>query len=287
MGTLSLTAFAFLLAGFQASAPSPTSLPKQNPLQEKPATHVTGAQENKAATEARKAAATEQSGQAPENRTVVLDSVVAIINGDVLLQSDVQEERRFESLQLLPASDNTDQRAAEHLITRTLILQQMKEQDLTPPAITDAALDKSIAELKRQLPGCRGRCGTEAGWAGFLAQRGLTPDAVRARWRQRLLITDFLNTRFRMGQKAPEKDVQAYYDTNLAPQFRAKHETPPSLKSLQPRIEEILLQQQVTKQINDWEATLRQEGSVQILVAAYGESNTEGGEANDVPGGGQ
>ncbi len=282
-----LMALAFLLGGLQAAPPSSTSLPKQNPLQETPGTHVSGAQQGKAAAQAGEAGETEKSGKAPEDQPVVLDSVVAIINGDVLLQSDVEQERRFESLQLLPASDNTDQRAAEHLITRTLILQQMKEQEPNPPVITDAALDKSIADLRRQLPGCVGRCGTEAGWAAFLNDRGLTPAAVAERWRQRLVITDFLNTRFRMGQSAPEKDVAAYYDKNLVPQFEAKHEKPPSLKSLQPRIEEILLQQQVSKQIDDWEATLRQEGSVQILVPAYGESNKKGLEAGETPGGGQ
>ena len=68
---------------------------------------TTPGQRAKAAGDAQKASATSQSGQAPEGKPVVLDSVVAIVNGDVLLQSDVEEERRFESLQLLPADQNT------------------------------------------------------------------------------------------------------------------------------------------------------------------------------------
>ena len=69
------------------------------------------------------------------------------------------------------------------------------------------------------------------------------------------------------------------------PQFQAKHEKPPALKTLRPRIEEILLQEQVTKQIDTWEATLREEGSVQILVPSYGQSNSHAEDANDLPGG--
>ena len=283
MGSLSVAVLAFVLSGQQGSVPGSTSLPKHNPLQQTPRTHVSSAQQAEAAEEARKAAATEKSRRAPEGKPVVLDSVVAIVNGDVLLQSDVEEERRFESLQLLPANENTDQYAAEHLITRTLILQQMQEQDIHPPAVPDAVLDTSLAELKRQLPGCAARCQTAAGWTGYLAERGMTPAAVRARWQQRLVITEFLNQRFRAGRRASEQDVQAYYDKNLVPQFQAKHEKAPPLKSLQSRIEELLLQEQVTKQIDDWEATLRQEGSVQILVPGYGESNTS--EASDTPGG--
>ncbi len=214
----------------------------------------------------------------------MLDSVVAIINGDVLLQSDVEEERRFESLQLLPANENNDVRAAEHLITRTLILQQMKEENQAAPNITDADVDKLIAELKKQLPGCLPtRCQSASGWASYLSERGMTPDEVAKRWRERLVILNYINLRFRTGTRVPADQVQAYYSNTLVPQFEAKHERPPSLKTLQPRIEEVLLQQQVTKQVDEWEATLRQQGSVQILVPAYGQSNDK--DDDDIPGG--
>ncbi len=255
------------------------------PVKDDQKSHVTPAQQGKAAAQADKANAAQNNAPAPAGKPVVLDSVVAIINGEVLLQSDVEQERRFESLQLLPASENTDQRAAEHLITRTLILQQMREQDLNPPAVSGAELQKSLGELKKQLPGCQNRCGTEAGWAAYLQERGLSPQVVDARWRQRIQVFNFLNERFRAGVRVPNDQVQAYYDKELAPQFAAKHERPPTLKALRPRIEEILLQQQVTKQIDSWEGTLRQEGSVQILVPAYGQSNQNAEEASDIPGG--
>ena len=257
------------------------------PVQQDTQTHVAPAQKAKAQSDARKAADTEKpAANAPQDQPVVLDSVIAIVNGDVLLQSDVEEERRFESLQLLAADENTDTRAAEHLITRTLILQQMKEQDQASPDITQADVDKFIAELKKQLPGCLPtRCQSEAGWNGYLAERGMTSKEVAERWRQRLVILNYLNLRFRTGVRVPRQQVQDYYEKNLVPQFEAKHEKPPAMKALRPRIEEILLQQQVTKQIDEWEATLRQEGSVQILVPAYGQSNSHAQEQDDIPGG--
>jgi len=275
-----LIAFLSLLLG--------TSAPAQNaaPVQQETQTHVTPGQKAAAASQAQQAATTQNPGAgAPQNKPIVLDSVVAIINGDVLLQSDVEQERRFESLQLLPATENTEVRAAEHLITRTLILQQMKAQNQTPPNITSADTDKFIAELKKQLPGCvAAHCQTDAGWASYLQERGMAPADVAMRWRQRLVILDYLNQRFRTGIRIPTDQVQAYYDKTLVPQFAAKHEKPPAVKALRPRIEEILLQEQVTKQIDDWEATLRQEGSVQILVPTYGKSS--GNEESNAPGGG-
>ena len=250
--------------------------------------HVPPARAAKAASDANAAASTEkQSGQAPSNQSEVLDSVIGIINGDVLLQSDVAQERRFESLQLLPADQNTDVHAADALITRTLILQQMKEEGQNAVAVSDAELDKAIAELKSQLPGCAAnRCASVAGWADFLSAHALTSDEVRNHWRQRLVILNYLNLRFRTGIRVPDAQAKAYYEQNLAPKFTAKNQKPPAFKSLEPRIKEVLLQQQVSKQIDEWEALLRQEGTVQILVPAYGQSSAGEEESSDAPGGG-
>jgi hypothetical protein len=50
------------------------------------------------------------------------------------------------------------------------------------------------------------------------------------------------------------------------------------VETLTPRIQEVLLQQRVNGQLRDWLNTLRQEGSVQILDPAYGQSS---GGSND------
>lgn len=274
------------------SAPQSTSQTSATPAPARPEqdvqNHVDASRSDVATQQAKSAAGAQSGTVTPEQgKPVVLDSVVAIINGDVILESDVEAERRFESLQLLPEGENTDARAAQHLITRTLILQQMKEQDQASPDITNADVEKFVEELKKQQPGCaNGRCATEAGWARYLATRGLSPDEVKQRWRERLVILDYVNLRFRQGIRIPPADVQAYYEKNLVPQFKAKHQTPPALKVLQPRIEEILLQEEVSKQMDDWESMLRQEGSVQILVPGYGQTNAKGQEGDDLPGGG-
>jgi peptidyl-prolyl cis-trans isomerase SurA len=69
-------------------------------------------------------------------KPVVLDHVVAVINGSVILESDVQEEMRLAVLQ--PFSDSgryTPKRALQRLIDRALILQQMQAaEELTPPS---------------------------------------------------------------------------------------------------------------------------------------------------------
>jgi hypothetical protein len=246
-----------------------------------PAKHVDPAQGAAAQSQASQAAQTAQQGTAPANQAKVLDSVVAIINGDVLLESDVEDEQRFELLQLLPESQNTRAGAAQRLIARTLILQEMKAQNTPAPDITDAAIEKSLDQLRAQLPGCaHGRCATASGWAAFLGEHGLTPEEVHQRWRQRLVILNYLDLRFRSGIRIPKADIDAYYQKTIVTEFDKKHAQAPPLKTLSPKIQEILLQQQVNQQIGDWIKTLRQQGSVKILVPEYGVSTSSDDDDN-------
>jgi hypothetical protein len=239
------------------------------PVKNDVTTHVSDADAKTATSQADAARATTG---APQGEAKVLDSVIAIVNGDVLLESDVEQEQRLESLQMLPTDQNATVTAAQHLITRTLIEQQMKAQQAAPE-VTDAQVATTVDEIRKDLPGCAAaHCETAAGWAKFLSARGLSPEEVEEGWRQRLIVLEYLNLRFRSGIRIPQADIVKYYQATLLPAFEKKHQAPPPIKTLTPRIRDLLLQQQVTKQIDDWEATLRQEGSVQILVPAYGQS---------------
>jgi peptidyl-prolyl cis-trans isomerase SurA len=222
-----------------------------------------------------------QTNQIAENGTgnadqpaIVLDHVIAIINGDVLLDSDVQEEIRFAALQpfSVPQGQNTRQRATERIINRTLILQQMKEQQQLAP-VTDAELKQNLDDLRKQIPACgRYHCSTQQGWDSFLHDNGLMEAEVEQRWRQRLEILRFIGVRFRAGIRIPKSDIQQYYEKTLVPAFNKENQKTPSVDSLTPRIEEILLQQHVNVLLQDWLKSLRDQGTVQILDSAYGKS---------------
>src|ERR1700761_8948064 len=107
---------------------------------------------------------------------VVLDHVVAVINGSVILASDVQEELSYAVLQPLSinAARNTPQRALERLIDRDLILQQMKNSQAVPPPTPEEGQAR-IDEIRKLIPDCaQYACQTGAGWQAFLKSKGLT-----------------------------------------------------------------------------------------------------------------
>ena len=206
---------------------------------------------------------------------VVLDRVIAIVNGEVLLQSDVRQEIRIAVLQpiTVPGNQNTDVNAAQRLIRRALILRQMKEQQQIDYSVSDEEVKKSLAELRAQIPICRQiGCSTEEGWREFLNKNDITEQEAEDRWRQRLEILKFINIRFGAGIRISRQDIQKYYQESVVPAFEKLKEKPPTLESVSPRVREILVQQQVNSMLRDWLQSLREQGTVQILDPRYGQS---------------
>jgi len=220
-------------------------------------------------------AATAPAATASSRQPVVLDSVIAVINGDVLLRSDLQAEIDMAALQplSLPPGRDLERRAARRLINRTLILQQMQSQGMAKD-VSDEEVEKDLDALREQLPGCRkSDCKTEAGWVRFLAQHNLTPNEVKERWRQRMQILNFIDTRFRAGVRISNPDIEDYYNKTLVPEFKKQNVSAPPLDDVSSRIEEVLLQQHVNVLLQDWLKSLRDQGNVIILDPALGQSN--------------
>jgi hypothetical protein len=196
---------------------------------------------------------------------VTLDRVVAIVNGDLILESDVDAEGRFAAFQ--PFSEPkpvTRDELVERLIDRALILQQMALQP--EPPITDAQVDAQLATLRKSIPKCAAyHCETEAGWAKFVAEQGFTMDEMRERWRQRMQVLLFIEGRFRMGIRIEQADIDDYYKNTMIPVYEKEKMTPPAEATLADRIQEILLQERVNKLLDDWLTALRAQGSVRMM----------------------
>jgi peptidyl-prolyl cis-trans isomerase SurA len=207
----------------------------------------------------------------PPANAVVLDRVVAVINGDVILLSDVLEEQRFALLQPFQAKGrgSDKQKALDRLIDRTLILQQLKDLQ-NAPKVTDEEVNAQIAELRKHLPACGGNaCETDAGWREVLALHGFTEEEFQQRWRTRMLVLGFIEQRFRAGVRVSKPEIQEYYDKDLVPEFKKRDLPPPTLASVSPRIDEILLQQHVNGLLGEWLNSLKDQGNVSILDPQY------------------
>lgn len=198
----------------------------------------------------------------------VLDRVLAIVNDDVLLSSDLEEEIRYNRFQSLPSAMRSDERktAFSRLLNRTLILQQIQPQDRQASEPTDAEFEKSFAEFKESLPACaRDACATDEGWDAVVREAGFDPAMVAHRWRERMMILRFIELRYRQGITITEDDVRNEYEKNWVPEFKRRKLNVVPLPLIEDRIRENLLQRRMNSLLQEWLRSLREQGTLEII----------------------
>ncbi len=263
-------------AGAGAQAPVTTPAPSGN---KGPATSfpTTAAQQNTSQNAQRKGTA--KSAAAVSNATTLdsmapplvaakgtlVDQVIAVVDNDLVLESDVDEERRFEAFEPFstPGGFNRD-RSITRLVDRTLIIQQARLQPDQLVSLDDAK--KQLQSLRKDLPACKAyACETDAGWNKFVHDQGFTQEELAERWQQRMEILKFIEMRFRAGIDITPEQIKTYYEKTMLPEYKRVGTTPPRLDVISDRIQEVLLEQQVSALLADWLQSLKAQGSVRIM----------------------
>jgi peptidyl-prolyl cis-trans isomerase SurA len=208
---------------------------------------------------------------------VVLDSVVAVANKHAILSSDIDDEIRLSVLDpnLIGEGALTRQQALDQLISRALIEQQIRGEDIDAIEPSQDEVNTRLNQIRQQLPACvHQNCATDAGWKLFLAAHGLTSERVESYLRYRLEILSFIEQRFRQGIQVSPQQIDEYYHETLLPQYKSG-ETIPPLDQVAPRIQEILLEQQVNVLFDAWLTNLRGQGDVEILDSSLESASTQ------------
>ncbi len=197
---------------------------------------------------------------------VLVDQVIAVVNGDLILESDVDEERRFAAFQpfTTPPSDFSREAAVDRLIDRALIVQQARLQP--QGAVTLDQAKAELTTLRKELPACRQyHCESDEGWKKFVNAQGFTLEELAARWQQRMEILAFIEQRFRMGIRISPEEIKTYYEKTMLPEYARQNAKAPALDAISERIQEVLLQRQVSSLLNDWLQSLKAQGAVRMM----------------------
>jgi len=205
--------------------------------------------------------------QSSSSSPVVLDRVVAVVNKHAILLSDLDDEIRLSVLDpdQIGQSGPTRARALDEIVSRTLIEQQIRQEDMQAIEPSQQEVDSRLSQIRKQLPACvREDCASEAGWKAFLAAHGLTPERVDSYLRYRLEILSFIEERFRQGIQISQAQIDTYYHDTLLPLY-APGEAIPPVDQVADRIQEILLEKQVNVLFDAWLKNLREQGEVEVL----------------------
>jgi hypothetical protein len=195
----------------------------------------------------------------------LLDRIAATVNSQVILQSDWDDEVRFEAFMAVrkPQDVTAEQRKAalDRLIDQNLLREQMRTTDLKPVAAGE--LKKPIDDLKdeqiREHPG--------QSWEMTLSTYQLSERVIEQHVAAELEQLQLVDMRFRPSVQVSDADIEKYYREQVVPKLPASD--PLSLNEAAPKIKEILIQQKINQLLNSWLETLRSQARIQVLSASH------------------
>jgi len=187
----------------------------------------------------------------------VVDRIIARIEGDVLLQSDLRELGEFQQLQgtkVEPESTRLDE-----LIDQWVITHEGQAAQFSQPS--DADVTASLEQLKKNLGG-------DDIFQKRLKETGLSVASVRRILARVLFYSRYLDYKFRTAAQIDSAAEEKYYNTEFAEQLEARGEKPPPLDSVRPQIHELLVQEDISKRAAEWLTESRSRLKVERVPAA-------------------
>ena len=193
----------------------------------------------------------------------LLDRIVVTVNTHVILQSDWDDEVRFEGFMSgrKPEDVTVEQRKAalDRLIDQDLLREQIHTTDLKPAGVDE--IKNQIDDLKneqvREHPG--------QSWEATLLRYQLSEKAVEQHVAAELEQLQLVDMRFRPSIQVSDAEVEKYYREQIIPKLPASD--PLSLNDAAPKIREILIQEKINQLLNSWLETLRSQARIQVLFA--------------------
>ena len=195
----------------------------------------------------------------------VVDRMVAVVNKHVILESELDQAVRVECLLLgkpmktITAQDRAD--VLDRLIDRSLLDQQIMNSSMFDPTAEELA--EKIKEVRSEVSAA-----TDERWKAVLASYGLTSRDMEDQLTSEFRILRFVDLRFRGLVHIQKEDIANYYQGTLLPEVRKRNAPEPKLADVSDKIEQILVEQNIDSQLNEWLKTLRTQAHIEKMPPA-------------------
>jgi hypothetical protein len=203
----------------------------------------------------------------------VIERVVATVNNRPILQSDWDEEVRYEAfvnhrpLSSLTAADR--KAALDRLIDQELLRQQIKEDEdegvLKP---SSPNIEKRLQEIRKQYEGAE----KQSVWQAALQRYGLSPADLARHVALQAQLERLIDVRLRPTVHISHSSIEAYYREQLLPELRKAGVKDVPLVEVSPKIEELLTQRRMNELLAAWLHDLRSQSDIRMGASEPGVS---------------
>ena len=171
----------------------------------------------------------------------IVDRIVAKIDTDIILLSDVQELERYQLF--VDGRSETDEQILDRLIDQWIVRSEAKAALFPQPS--DRDVQRSLERLKRSFS-------TPEEYEERKKQSGLSDADIDRMLRAQLYLSNYLDTRFRASIQVDDKDIEQFYKTRIVPRAESRGQTPPTLENARGFIQEALIQRAINEQSDRW-----------------------------------
>jgi parvulin-like peptidyl-prolyl isomerase len=171
----------------------------------------------------------------------VVDRIVAHIEGDIILLSQVRELGAFQHL--VEGRAESDERLLAELIEQWIVQTEANQSQFPQPAQSE--VDRELARLIAQFGG------PEA-YAAKLREVGLSAEQVQQLLARQIYVERYIDYKFRPTVQIQAADIEAYYQKELLPELAKKNQLTPRLADVEGEIRELLTQRAITDLATKW-----------------------------------
>lgn len=177
----------------------------------------------------------------PLSAQQVVDRIVARVEDDIILLSEVRELGRYQ--QLVEGQAASDTRLLDRLIDQWIVASEAAAAHYPRPS--EAKVDRALERLEKQLGGADA-------YRGRLRELGLSAAAVRRLVERQMYLARYLAYKFRPAVQVDAAAIEKYYREELAPPLAAKGQAAPPLETVQDQIRELLTERGINEHAARW-----------------------------------
>ncbi|HJZ64267.1 MAG TPA: hypothetical protein VKD70_08115 [Candidatus Acidoferrum sp.] len=171
----------------------------------------------------------------------VVDRVVARVEEEIILQSDVEQLARYQFF--VDGKSESEAQILDRLIDQWIVKKEAEASRF--PAASETEIEREMRRLERSF----------ANKEDFVAQRektGLTEAELLQIVTEQAYLSNYLDSRFRPSVQIEEKAIVDFYNETLVPRAKARGQEPPSLDAARDLIQEVLTQRGINEQADKW-----------------------------------
>jgi len=171
----------------------------------------------------------------------VVDRIVARVENDVILLSDIRALSRYQ--EFLDGKSETDGQILDRLIDQWTVRTEAVVSRFPHPS--DADIDRSLERLHKSFA-------SPEEYEARKKQSGLNEAEIREMAAAQLYLSNYLDSRFRPGVQIDPKTIEDFYQKSVVPRAKARGQEPPPLDEARDLILEALVQRGINDQADQW-----------------------------------